>query len=201
MTLSLTGSSEKENKDVSDSADTVNTTKNKEETNRSPTPVTVTHFSWGECGKLEQRVISPTRSPSPRSPTPFLSLSLTSQETPSIPNNPFNPFTSLSSEERTGTNPFLTPSNPFIESVEDFSKSENSNVEESSLPIEEIKIKENNELICMNGDLKRPISPKLAEDHLPSDKNKVVNTIANAKQLENSNGLDSTKKVSKVITI
>uniref|UniRef100_A0A8D9DUC3 Moesin/ezrin/radixin homolog 1 n=1 Tax=Cacopsylla melanoneura TaxID=428564 RepID=A0A8D9DUC3_9HEMI len=96
----------------------------------SPTPeenvkdesVTVTHFSWGETGRLEQRVVSPNLSPSPRSPVPFLSLSLNEPST-----NPFiNPFTeSTTSPVTTPTNPFLTnptttqpSSNPFVDTCD-----------------------------------------------------------------------------------
>lgn len=77
---------------------------------RSPTPVTVTHFSWGEAGKLEQRVISPSL-PSAPSPPPFMSLSVTPATT--------NPFLN--------TNPFLAypNSNPFVDISSDDVKVEN----------------------------------------------------------------------------
>lgn len=79
--------------------------------------VTVTHFSWGQEGRLEQRLVSPT----PTSPTPFLSLPLNTEST-----NPFtNPFARGEVESPTSpavttpTNPFLTNvSNPFVESIE-----------------------------------------------------------------------------------
>ena len=84
-----------------------------EERTRSPTPVTVTHFSWGERGRLEQKVVSPTpNSPSPvRSTNPFNPFN----RVPSLPKTPANPFL-----EKPKTNPFLSPSperakNPFRE--------------------------------------------------------------------------------------
>lgn len=87
------------------------------------TPVTVTHFSWNEAGKIEQRVI--TRSSSPGSSLP---MSITSEESSSLTSSN-NPFTSLlsigatpatttvsnngvSAHKETSTNPFLN-SNPF----------------------------------------------------------------------------------------
>ncbi|KAK3908010.1 Band 4.1-like protein 5 [Frankliniella fusca] len=82
---------------------------------RSPTPVTVTHFSWGERGKLEQRILSTAsssppplslinnsqrnRSPSPLSPsffppsTPDPTEKKATSPTP-YSTNPFNPFSS-----------------------------------------------------------------------------------------------------------
>lgn len=84
------------------------------EVKRCATPVTVTHFSWSEAGKLEQRVV--TRSTSPTQP---LSLPLTTDEL--HPNNPFTSLLSVTSKNAspidtttlTSTNPFLIPSNPF----------------------------------------------------------------------------------------
>ncbi|XP_050548903.1 band 4.1-like protein 5 [Daktulosphaira vitifoliae] len=80
------------------------------------TPVTVTHFSFGEYGKLEQRIISPEKSPTDNS-TNFSSLPFNAAS-PTSPRNPFsaNPFTGESSSST--TNPFLTsPSNPFSDNV------------------------------------------------------------------------------------
>jgi hypothetical protein len=77
----------------------------KEDNNVGPTPVTVTHFSWGDRGQLE-RVMLPSEN----------------GEQPSSL-NPFNPFTEppVSPTAKTNTNPFLhatTPtekkSNPFL---------------------------------------------------------------------------------------
>lgn len=105
------------------------------EAKRSATPITVTHFSWGECGKLEQRVISPNRSPpvSPLQPLSLPSLPITATlsadeiaapPTPLISlssKNPFsNPFVDNTTTdvviESASTNPFITTSsNPFKE--------------------------------------------------------------------------------------
>lgn len=86
----------------------------KDERKRCATPVTVTHFSFGECGKLEQRVISPDRSPT-ESMSSILSLPFNATS-PTSPRNPFsaNPFTGDS--QTATTNPFLSPlSNPFTD--------------------------------------------------------------------------------------
>lgn len=83
----------------------------KDDRKRCATPVTVTHFSFGECGKLEQRVISPERSPT-ESMSSILSLPFNAAS-PTSPRNPFsaNPFTG---DSQSTTNPFLLPlSNPF----------------------------------------------------------------------------------------
>ncbi|XP_050440613.1 band 4.1-like protein 5 isoform X2 [Adelges cooleyi] len=84
----------------------------KDDRKRCATPVTVTHFSFGECGKLEQRVIlSPDRSPT-ESTSSFLSLPFDTTS-PTSPRNPFtaNPFTG--DAQTPTTNPFLSSSNPF----------------------------------------------------------------------------------------
>ncbi|XP_039288305.1 band 4.1-like protein 5 isoform X2 [Nilaparvata lugens] len=161
----------------------------KEESNRSPTPVTVTHFSWGECGKLEQRVVSPNRTPSPRSPTPFLSLSLQPQEAPS---NPFNPFTSMHTEAKPNTNPFL---NPFMELSEV--------VTEDSTDSKEDKVKEATELHKVNGDSKCPSSPKPVLNEIiprsPTEKTAVLNKInsSNNKIQDPNITSDENKKITK----
>ncbi|XP_046673475.1 band 4.1-like protein 5 isoform X1 [Homalodisca vitripennis] len=107
---------------------------------RSPTPVTVTHFSWGEAGKLEQRVISP----SARSPTPFMSLSVAPVET-LVSTNPF-----VTTETKCTTNPFLAypNSNPFV----DMSSEE---VKSSDVTNEA----DNNVELITNGITKVPSSP------------------------------------------
>ncbi|XP_054266109.1 band 4.1-like protein 5 isoform X2 [Macrosteles quadrilineatus] len=92
-------------------------------TGRSPTPVTVTHFSWGEAGRLEQRVVTP----SARSPVPFMSLSVAPVDPPSST----NPFLST-------TNPFLQypNSNPFVDmddKVADVDESDKAEVNGSGL--------------------------------------------------------------------
>ncbi|XP_075214310.1 erythrocyte membrane protein band 4.1-like yurt isoform X2 [Lycorma delicatula] len=198
LTLSLTGNNDKEVKeDGADSSDGCSG-KNKEESNRSPTPVTVTHFSWGECGKLEQRVVSPTRTPSPRSPTPFLSLSLTPQETSPLTNNPFNPFTSLSTDNKTGTNPFLSTSNPFIETLEEMTKAEVNKIEKNHSLNEDILKKEIKEYSRINGDLKCPTSPKLTSGQSPNDKTtNTVKPVSSAKPLETTNVTETHRKTSK----
>lgn len=91
------------------------TSVSKDDRKRCATPVTVTHFSFGECGKLEQRVISPERSPT-ESLSSILSLPFNATS-PSSPRNPFsaNPFTG-DSQIPTTTNPFLSSiSNPFTD--------------------------------------------------------------------------------------
>lgn len=92
------------------------TSVSKDDRKRCATPVTVTHFSFGECGKLEQRVISPERSPT-ESMSSILSLPFNDATSPTSPHNPFsaNPFTG-DSQTITTTNPFLSPlSNPFTD--------------------------------------------------------------------------------------
>lgn len=87
----------------------------KDDRRRCATPVTVTHFSFGECGKLEQRVISPERSPT-ESMSSIVSLPSLNATSPTSPRNPFsaNPFTG--NPQTTTTNPFLSPlSNPFTD--------------------------------------------------------------------------------------
>lgn len=84
---------------------------------RSATPVTVTHFSWGEAGKLEQRVVSPSSPP----PTPFMSLSVTPHDS-AVSTNPF--VVQASPDPKTTTNPFLVypNSNPFVDLNTELSK-------------------------------------------------------------------------------
>lgn len=87
----------------------------KDDRKRCATPVTVTHFSFGEYGKLEQRVISPERSPT-ESMSSIVSLPSFNATSPTSPCNPFsaNPFTG--DHQTTPTNPFLSPlSNPFTD--------------------------------------------------------------------------------------
>lgn len=121
MTLSLSGSDSNKNQDPDENAI---------KEGRSPTPVTVTHFSWGEAGKLEQRVISPSIPPA-RSPTPFMSLSVASVDS-SVSTNPF--VSQLLSETKCTTNPFLTypNSNPFVDmTLEEVKSSEVTNEADS----------------------------------------------------------------------
>ncbi|KAJ1522773.1 hypothetical protein ONE63_001929 [Megalurothrips usitatus] len=107
---------------------------------RSPTPVTVTHFSWGERGKLEQRILSNAstpppplslancaspslrhRSPSPLSPTFFQSGAengvekKTTSPTTVFSTNPFNPFSSKTQFSPTSPKESKFP-NPFSSS-------------------------------------------------------------------------------------
>uniref|UniRef100_A0A2S2R0G4 Moesin/ezrin/radixin homolog 1 n=1 Tax=Sipha flava TaxID=143950 RepID=A0A2S2R0G4_9HEMI len=113
LTLSLNGgiAATEETKQSLDDQSLSETSVSKEDRKRCATPVTVTHFSFGECGKLEQRVISPERSPT-ESMSSILSLPFNATS-PTSPRNPFsaNPFTG---DSQTMTNPFLSPlSNPF----------------------------------------------------------------------------------------
>lgn len=114
LTLSLNGgttATEETKQPLDDQS--VSETVSKDERKRCATPVTVTHFSFGECGKLEQRVISPERSPT-ESMSSILSLPFNATS-PTSPRNPFsaNPFTG---DSQTTTNPFLPPlSNPFTD--------------------------------------------------------------------------------------
>lgn len=93
------------------------TSVSKDDRKRCATPVTVTHFSFGECGKLEQRVVSPDRSPT-ESMSSILSLPFNATS-PTSPRNPFsaNPF--IGGDSQTAiTNPFLSSSsNPFADNV------------------------------------------------------------------------------------
>lgn len=156
LTLALSGIEEKK-EDVEEVDGT---------SGRSPTPVTVTHFSWGEAGKLEQRVVSPSH---PRSPTSFLSLSLSQSQEPSSLsyNNPFNPF--VSTESKAVTNPFLTSScNPFVEinshGSSDLMLKENKTSDEKQVNISEEKEVENH---LTNGDVKTPTTP-IKKEHIIS---------------------------------
>lgn len=158
LTLALSGIEEKK-EDVEEAEGT---------TGRSPTPVTVTHFSWGEAGKLEQRVVSPSH---PRSPTSFLSVSLTQSQEPSSLsyNNPFNPF--VAAENKPVTNPFLTSSsNPFVEV---------NNHDSNDIVMKEIKTAEENQVnvsnkekevdsLLSNGDVKTPTTPVQKENITPT---------------------------------
>ncbi|KAE8737762.1 hypothetical protein FOCC_FOCC016775, partial [Frankliniella occidentalis] len=82
---------------------------------RSPTPVTVTHFSWGERGKLEQRILSTASSPPP--PLSLVNNSTHSQRNRSpSPLSPsfFPPSTPDPIEKKTSPTPYSTnPFNPF----------------------------------------------------------------------------------------
>ncbi|RZF38174.1 hypothetical protein LSTR_LSTR005535 [Laodelphax striatellus] len=168
LTLSLNGQEKESHENGLETTDGAAIANGKEETNRSPTPVTVTHFSWGECGKLEQRVVSPNRTPSPRSPTPFLSLSLQPQEAPS---NPFNPFTSMHTEAKPNTNPFL---NPFME----LSEVVNEKAEDSES--KDDKLKDGVEMHKVNGDSKCPSSPKpILNEIIPRSPTEKTNSIFN----------------------
>lgn len=116
LTLALNGgiTTPEEIKQTLDEQSISETSVSKEDRKRCATPVTVTHFSFGECGKLEQRVISPERSPT-ESMSSILSLPFNATS-PTSPRNPFsaNPFTGDS--QTTTTNPFLSPlSNPFTD--------------------------------------------------------------------------------------
>lgn len=150
-------------------------------TARSPTPVTVTHFSWGEAGKLEQRIVSPSLSPSPRSPTPFMSLSLTQPESLSF-TNPFkNPF---DSETKPVTNPFLNHSNPFFDVTQDNGDVKNKISEEND--------KENNKEILVNGDChKVPSSPIEMKEIMMSP-------IIKSPNIGRQNGMELQRNISKV---
>lgn len=159
LTLALSGIEEKK-EDVEEVEAT---------TGRSPTPVTVTHFSWGEAGKLEQRVVSPSH---PRSPTSFLSLSLTQSQEPSSLsyNNPFNPF--VAAENKPVTNPFLTSSsNPFVEvnnhDSNDIVTKENKTAEENQVNVSSSKEKEVENLLS-NGDVRIPTTPVQKENITPT---------------------------------
>lgn len=115
LTLSLNGgiASSEETKQSLDDQSISETSVSKDDRKRCATPVTVTHFSFGECGKLEQRVISPERSPT-ESMSSILSLPF-NPTSPTSPRNPFsaNPFTG---DSQTTTNPFLSSlSNPFTD--------------------------------------------------------------------------------------
>ncbi|KAF4530025.1 hypothetical protein B566_EDAN009202 [Ephemera danica] len=69
-----------------------------EETSLGPTPVTVTHFSWGDRGQLE-RVMLPSENGTSEQPSSL---------------NPFNPFSEppASPTPKSNTNPFLHVSTP-----------------------------------------------------------------------------------------
>lgn len=115
LTLALNGgiATPEETKQPLDEQPISETSLSKDDRKRCATPVTVTHFSFDECGKLEQRVISPERSPT-ESMSSILSLPFNATS-PTSPRNPFsaNPFTG---ESQTTTNPFLSPlSNPFTD--------------------------------------------------------------------------------------
>lgn len=164
---------------------------------RSPTPVTVTHFSWGEAGKLEQRVVSPSH---PRSPTSFLSLSLSQSQEPSSLsyNNPFNPF--LSTESKAVTNPFLTSSssNPFVEinnhDSSDVTIKENKTTDENQVNINKEKEVEN---LLSNGDVRTPTTP-IQKEHIVSPVLTAPNT-ARLNSSEKINGvLEPQRKISRV---
>jgi len=114
LTLSLNGgiAAPEETKQPLDELPTTETSVSKDDRKRCATPVTVTHFSFGECGKLEQRVVSPERSPT-ESMSSILSLPFNATS-PTSPRNPFsaNPF--IGDSQTATTNPFLSPSsNPF----------------------------------------------------------------------------------------
>lgn len=116
MTLSLNGgiAAPEETKQALDEPPISETSVSKDDRKRCATPVTVTHFSFGECGKLEQRVISPERSPT-ESMSSILSLPFNATS-PTSPRNPFsaNPF--IGDSQTATTNPFLSPlSNPFAD--------------------------------------------------------------------------------------
>lgn len=117
LTLSLNGgiAAPEETKQLLDEQSISETSVSKDDRKRCATPVTVTHFSFGECGKLEQRVVSPDRSPT-ESMSSILSLPFNATS-PTSPRNPFsaNPF--IGGDSHTAiTNPFLSSSsNPFAD--------------------------------------------------------------------------------------
>lgn len=116
LTLSLNGgiATPEETKQPLDEIPITETSVSKDDRKRCATPVTVTHFSFGECGKLEQRVVSPERSPT-ESMSSILSLPFNATS-PTSPRNPFsaNPF--IGDSQTATTNPFLSPSsNPFAD--------------------------------------------------------------------------------------
>ncbi|CAI6362497.1 unnamed protein product [Macrosiphum euphorbiae] len=118
LTLSLNGgiAAPEENKQPLDEQPISETSVSKDDRKRCATPVTVTHFSFGECGKLEQRVVSPERSPT-ESMSSILSLPFNATS-PTSPRNPFsaNPF--IGDSQTATTNPFLSPSsNPFADGI------------------------------------------------------------------------------------
>uniref|UniRef100_A0A0A9YR15 Moesin/ezrin/radixin homolog 1 n=1 Tax=Lygus hesperus TaxID=30085 RepID=A0A0A9YR15_LYGHE len=77
---------------------------------QSPTPVTVTHFSWGDMGQIEQKTLSSSHT------NPFLSSTPTSPVSPRI-KSPTSPVSARiksptpQSPVTASTNPFL---NPFV---------------------------------------------------------------------------------------
>uniref|UniRef100_A0A2S2P6P1 Band 4.1-like protein 5 n=1 Tax=Schizaphis graminum TaxID=13262 RepID=A0A2S2P6P1_SCHGA len=116
LTLSLNGgiAVPEETKQPLDEQLISETSVSKDDRKRCATPVTVTHFSFGECGKLEQRVVSPERSPT-ESMSSILSLPFNATS-PTSPRNPFsaNPF--IGDSQTAITNPFLSSSsNPFAD--------------------------------------------------------------------------------------
>ncbi|XP_026815833.1 band 4.1-like protein 5 [Rhopalosiphum maidis] len=116
LTLSLNGgiAAPEETKQPLDEQPISETSVSKDDRKRCATPVTVTHFSFGECGKLEQRVVSPERSPT-ESMSSILSLPFNATS-PTSPRNPFsaNPF--IGDSQPAITNPFLSSSsNPFAD--------------------------------------------------------------------------------------
>jgi len=116
LTLSLNGgiAAPEESKQPLDEQPISETSVSKDDRKRCATPVTVTHFSFGECGKLEQRVVSPERSPT-ESMSSILSLPFNATS-PTSPRNPFsaNPF--IGDSQTAITNPFLSSSsNPFAD--------------------------------------------------------------------------------------
>ncbi|XP_008186339.1 band 4.1-like protein 5 isoform X2 [Acyrthosiphon pisum] len=118
LTLSLNGgiAAPEETKQPLDEQPISETSVSKDDRKRCATPVTVTHFSFGECGKLEQRVVSPERSPT-ESMSSILSLPFNAAS-PTSPRNPFsaNPF--IGDSQTATTNPFLSPSsNPFADGI------------------------------------------------------------------------------------
>lgn len=117
LTLSLNGgiAAPEETKQSLDEQPISETSVSKDDRKRCATPVTVTHFSFGECGKLEQRVVSPERSPT-ESMSSILSLPFNATS-PTSPRNPFsaNPF--IGDSQTATTNPFLSSSNPFTDGI------------------------------------------------------------------------------------
>jgi len=118
LTLSLNGgiAAPEETKQPLDEQSISEISVSKDDRKRCATPVTVTHFSFGECGKLEQRVVSPERSPT-ESMSSILSLPFNATS-PTSPRNPFsaNPF--IGDSQTATTNPFLSPSsNPFADGI------------------------------------------------------------------------------------
>lgn len=158
LTLSLNGgtTAPEETKQPLDEQPISETSVSKDDRKRCATPVTVTHFSFGECGKLEQRVISPERSPT-ESMSSILSLPFNDATSPTSPHNPFsaNPFTG-DSQTVTTTNPFLSSlSNPFTdnstkkESANGVVVAVESNTVTNGISNSDAKVAQKNQVCCL----------------------------------------------------